>query len=132
MPSQEGQIPTGLKSAGVKMTDAKITGDPARTRVAFEVSGAIKPAVFMLADPARIIIDIPDLQFKFNPASLAPAKGLVTAWRYGLFATRKSRIVLLSSLTRRVASSTKPCICGRPSSTNSFSPRRFSRIKAAA
>ena len=48
----------------------------------------------MLADPARVIVDVPDLQFKFSAAEVPAAHGLVTAWRYGLFATRKSRVVL--------------------------------------
>jgi N-acetylmuramoyl-L-alanine amidase len=41
-----------------------------------------------------VIIDVPDIQFKFAAADVPAAFGLVTAWRYGLFATRKSRIVL--------------------------------------
>lgn len=77
-----------------RMTAAKFAGDASRTRVAFDVSAPVKPAVFLLGDPTRVIIDVPDLQFKFAVTDAPAGHGLVTAWRYGLFATRKSRIVL--------------------------------------
>jgi N-acetylmuramoyl-L-alanine amidase len=78
----------------VRMTGAKFAGDQARMRLAFDLTGPIKPTVFVLGDPTRVIIDVPDLQFKFAAADVPAAYGLVSAWRYGLFATRKSRIVL--------------------------------------
>ena len=78
----------------VRIVAARFSGDQQRTRIAFDVSGPIRPTVFMLADPARVIVDVPDLQFKFSAAEVPAAHGLVTAWRYGLFATRKSRVVL--------------------------------------
>ncbi len=76
------------------MTGAKFSGDQTKTRITFDVSAAVKPTVFLLGDPTRVIIDVPDLQFKLATAEVPAAHGLVTAWRYGLFATRKSRIVL--------------------------------------
>ena len=77
-----------------RMTGVKFAGDAARTRVTFDVTAPVKPAVFLLGDPTRVIIDVPDLQFKFAVADVPAGHGLVSAWRYGLFATRKSRIVL--------------------------------------
>ena len=76
------------------MTGAKFSGDQTKTRITFDVSGPVKPTVFLLGDPTRVIIDVPDLQFKFAATAMPAAHGLVTAWRYGLFANHKSRIVL--------------------------------------
>ncbi|MEQ1612297.1 MAG: N-acetylmuramoyl-L-alanine amidase [Hyphomicrobiaceae bacterium] len=77
-----------------RMIGVKFNGDASRTRVVFDVTAAVKPTVFLLGDPTRVIIDVPDLQFKFAVSDVPVGHGLVTAWRYGLFATRKSRIVL--------------------------------------
>ena len=49
-----------------------------------------------------MIVDVPDLQFKFTAADVPAAHGLITAWRYGLFAARKSRIVLDASIPIKV------------------------------
>jgi N-acetylmuramoyl-L-alanine amidase len=86
--------PNTAPAAVTRITAARFSGDRNRTRIAFDVSAAVKPTVFILGDPTRVIIDVPDLQFKFPANDVPAAHGLVSAWRYGLFATRKSRIVL--------------------------------------
>jgi N-acetylmuramoyl-L-alanine amidase len=78
----------------VRATAVAFSGDQQRTRAIFTVTGPIKPSAFVLNDPVRVIVDVPDLQFKFAASEIPSAHGLITAWRYGLFATRKSRIVL--------------------------------------
>ena len=50
--------------------------------------------VFTLDKPYRVVIDLPEVKFKF-PAGLGrKGKGMVSAYRYGLFAKGKSRIVI--------------------------------------
>ncbi len=78
----------------IRATGARFSGDKARTRVVFDLTGPIKPTVFLLGEPTRLIVDVADLQFKFAAADVPAAHGLITAWRYGLFAAGKSRIVL--------------------------------------
>jgi N-acetylmuramoyl-L-alanine amidase len=54
---------------------------------------------FLLADPARVVIDLDEVNFQLPALTGQTGRGLVTAWRYGLFAANKSRIVIdLSSL----------------------------------
>jgi N-acetylmuramoyl-L-alanine amidase len=77
-----------------RMLAARFTGDKLRTRLVFDISGPIKPTLFVLGEPTRVIIDVADLQFKLATDLMPVSQGLVTAWRFGLFATRKSRIVL--------------------------------------
>ncbi len=78
----------------VRVSSVAFTGDRSKTRIVFGLSGTVKPVVYALGDPPRLIIDVPDLQFKFPTETVPTAYGLVSGWRYGLFATRKSRIVL--------------------------------------
>ena len=92
--SPEAAVSAPAQPAAVRMTAATFSGNLVKTKVTFDLTGPVKPAIFVLGDPARVIIDVPDLQFKFDPTREPAAAGLVSAWRYGLFATRKSRIVL--------------------------------------
>jgi len=88
-PRTEPAIPVIARATGVRFG-----GDKTRTQVAFELTAPVKPAVFVLGDPYRVVIDVSDLQFRFAVTEVPAAHGLVSAWRYGLFAARKSRIVL--------------------------------------
>jgi N-acetylmuramoyl-L-alanine amidase len=74
--------------------DARIGGDILRTRFVTDLSQQVDFTVTMLADPYRLVIDMPDVKFRL-PADLGrKGRGLVSAFRYGLFAPGKSRIVI--------------------------------------
>ena len=50
--------------------------------------------MFTLADPYRVIIDLPSVKFQLPQGLGASGQGLIKAFRYGLFAPGKSRIVI--------------------------------------
>ncbi|HET9572456.1 MAG TPA: N-acetylmuramoyl-L-alanine amidase, partial [Methyloceanibacter sp.] len=50
--------------------------------------------VFALASPYRVIVDAPDVDFQMPEGIGKEKRGLITAYRYGLFAPGKSRIVI--------------------------------------
>lgn len=50
--------------------------------------------IFTLGSPYRVIVDIPDINFKLPANAGKGAVGLVGAFRYGLFAERKARVVI--------------------------------------
>jgi len=73
---------------------AKVAGDSERTRFVADLSKRVGFRVFTLADPYRVIVDMPDVKFQL-PAGLGrKGKGLISAYRYGLIAPGKSRIVI--------------------------------------
>jgi N-acetylmuramoyl-L-alanine amidase len=74
--------------------DARLAGDDKRTRFIVDLNAKVDLAAFTLADPYRVIIDLPELGFDLPPAAGRKGRGLVTAFRYGLFAPGKARIVL--------------------------------------
>jgi len=82
----EGSVP--------KVSGARVAGDEIRTRFVLDLDREVTPAVSALADPYRLIIDFPELDFGLSPEAGTSGRGLVSAWRYGLFAEGKSRIVL--------------------------------------
>ncbi len=74
--------------------DARLAGDRGRTRFIADLSKKVDINVFSLADPYRVIIDLPEVNFQMPPGLGTERRGLVTGYRYGLFAPGKSQIVI--------------------------------------
>jgi N-acetylmuramoyl-L-alanine amidase len=74
--------------------DARLAGDRGRTRFVADLSKKVDVNVFSLADPYRVIVDLPEVNFQMPPGLGSEKRGLVTGYRYGLFAPGKSRIVI--------------------------------------
>ena len=73
---------------------ARVGGDKLRTRFVADLSKKVPFKVLMLSDPYRVIIDMPNVRFQM-PADLgSKGRGLIKAYRFGLFAPGKSRIVI--------------------------------------
>lgn len=89
-----GQAVTPAMANSTVAKDARLGGDKARTRFVADLSRSTEYSIFTLADPYRVIIDLPDVSFKLPQGLGRKGKGLVSAYRYGLFAPGKSRIVI--------------------------------------
>jgi N-acetylmuramoyl-L-alanine amidase len=75
-------------------TDVRLGGDEAQTRFILDLSRKIELHAFTLADPYRVVIDIPEVIFKLPPRAGEAGRGLVKAFRFGLMMEGGSRIVL--------------------------------------
>ena len=74
--------------------DARVAGDRERTRFIADLSRKVDVHVFALGNPYRVIVDAPDVNFQMPDGNGKEKRGLVTAYRYGLFAPGKARIVI--------------------------------------
>jgi N-acetylmuramoyl-L-alanine amidase len=74
--------------------DARLAGDRGRTRFIADLSEKVDVNVFSLADPYRVIVDLPEVNFQMPAGLGTEERGLVTGYRFGLFAPGKSRIVI--------------------------------------
>ena len=74
--------------------DARVGGDLKRTRFVADLSDTVDFRAFLLADPYRVIVDLPEVKFLMPSGIGSEGKGLISAFRYGLFAPGKSRIVI--------------------------------------
>jgi N-acetylmuramoyl-L-alanine amidase len=74
--------------------DARVAGDRERTRFIADLSKKVDVHVFALGNPYRVIVDAPDVSFQMPDGVGKAKRGLVTAYRYGLFAPGKARIVI--------------------------------------
>ncbi len=73
---------------------ARVGGDKNQTRIVFDLSRKVDMRAFALADPYRLVIDLPQMRFQLPPQAGEAAKGLVKAFRFGLMKKGGSRIVL--------------------------------------
>lgn len=79
---------------GVTATHGEITGDRDLTRFSLTFSAVVPFNVFTLANPYRVIVDMPEVDFRLPAAAGLEGRGLIRAFRLGLFAPGKSRIVI--------------------------------------
>lgn len=74
--------------------EARLGGDATRTRLVVDLSRPVEVAAFTLADPYRVVIDLPQVTFQLPARTGTSPKGLVKAFRYGLVMQGGSRIVI--------------------------------------
>src|SRR5499426_4556552 len=74
--------------------DTRLGGDESRTRFIIDVSQTITLTAFTLADPYRVVIDLPQVAFQVPAKTGESGRGLVKAFRYGLVMPVGSRIVV--------------------------------------
>ncbi|MFA5949035.1 MAG: N-acetylmuramoyl-L-alanine amidase [Hyphomicrobium sp.] len=95
--SQQQPVPQGVKLAATHKataTAAALTGDAKRTTFRLELSDGVTAEIFTLADPYRVVVDLPDVAFDLTDGTGKDGLGLIKAFRYGLFAEHKARIVI--------------------------------------
>jgi N-acetylmuramoyl-L-alanine amidase len=74
-------------------TDARLGGDESQTRFVMDFSRKIDVHAFTLADPYRVVLDIPQVTFQLPPKSGESGRGLIKAFRFGLVMQGGSRLV---------------------------------------
>ena len=88
------RAPSASAEASVVATDMRIGGDDKQTRFVVDLNRKIDLVAFTLADPYRVVIDLPQTTFTLPAKAGEQARGLVKAFRYGLIMQGGSRIVL--------------------------------------
>ncbi len=102
----EGQaaVPAAVSNFPVA-SDARLAGDAKQTRFVLDLDKPIQHRAFLLADPYRVVVDIPQVSFQL-PAGVGTAgRGLVKAFRYGLVMPGGSRIVFDLTGPAKIANS---------------------------
>lgn len=84
----------GTAAAEVVARGARLGGDASHTRFTADISKPVSYSVYVLPDPYRVIVDLPDVSFDLVPGSGRKARGLISEYRYGGLGQGRSRIVL--------------------------------------
>jgi N-acetylmuramoyl-L-alanine amidase len=75
-------------------SEARLAGDDKQTRLVIDLSRKIDVRAFTIADPYRVVIDIPQVNFQFPAKTGEHGRGIVKAFRFGLVMKGRSRIVV--------------------------------------
>ncbi len=83
------------RKKAIEAQRAELTGSGASaTTFTLDISAGVPAEVFTLANPYRVVVDLPDVTFHLPAGTGQKGRGLVSAFRYGLLAERKARIVI--------------------------------------
>ena len=83
----------------------RLAGDASQTRFILDLDKTIAFRAFALADPYRVVVDIPQVDFRLPGGAGTAGRGLVKAFRYGLVMSGGSRIVFDLTGPARIANS---------------------------
>jgi N-acetylmuramoyl-L-alanine amidase len=90
-----GSVPaTPPLAASAIATGARMAGDSQKTRLVVDLTAPVAFTAFTLADPFRLVIDLPQVTFRMPPGAGQGARGLIQAFRHGLVMPGASRIVV--------------------------------------
>lgn len=89
-----GSVVAQPTDAANTVTATRIVGDQSRTRFIADLTDEVTVNVFSLADPYRIIIDLPEVHFQLASGTGNEGFALISAYRFGLISRGQSRIVL--------------------------------------
>ena len=81
-------------SARPAVTGLRIGDHESTTRFVLEVTEKIEHRVFTLSDPYRVVVDLPEIDWRLPEAAERRESRLIDGYRYGLFAPGRSRLVL--------------------------------------
>jgi N-acetylmuramoyl-L-alanine amidase len=74
-------------------SDVRLAGDTKRTRFILDLDKNIPFRAFALADPYRVVVDLPQVTFQLPSNAGTSGRGLIKAFRYGMVMPGGSRIV---------------------------------------
>jgi N-acetylmuramoyl-L-alanine amidase len=75
-------------------SDVRLGGDDTQTRLIVDLNRKIEVRTFTLANPYRIVMDMPQVTFQFPPKAGEAGRGLIKAFRFGLVMQGGSRVVI--------------------------------------
>ena len=82
-----------LEHGPVAVRSVAIGGDETATTITIDLARPTSVGVFALADPARLVVDLPGASFEIAKSVAQSGHGLIGPWRFGAFAAGRGRIV---------------------------------------
>ena len=83
-----------LSNAEPEIFNLRVGAHTDKTRLVLDMDRKIDITPFYLLDPYRLVLDMPKVKFKINSTGLVRPVGDVSGYRFGLFDTNTSRVVI--------------------------------------
>ena len=90
----EAVPPTSAADDFPLASDVRLGGDDTQTRLIVDLSRKVDVRAFTLANPYRVVMDMPQVTFQFPPKVGEAGRGLIKAFRFGLVMQGGSRMVI--------------------------------------
>ncbi len=87
-------VRTTAKAAQPVVMNVRIGEHPDRTRFVVETSDPVKIRLFTLANPDRVVAEMPEVLWRLGGADRPTGEGAVNSYRYGVFRPGSSRFVI--------------------------------------
>ncbi|OSQ37262.1 N-acetylmuramoyl-L-alanine amidase [Thalassospira mesophila] len=84
----------GAQAKTAKVLGARLGVYPDKTRFVIDLDSDVDFTYFLLPDPFRIIIDMPEIDWSAPPGKVTSGGGIISGLRYGLFKPGTFRVVL--------------------------------------
>ncbi len=84
----------GKAGTAIVAADVSVEVDGPKTRFRISLSKPVTAQASLMERPDRLIIDLPEVAFHLPPESGRQKVGLISSYRYGLFAPGRSRVVM--------------------------------------
>ncbi len=97
-PLAAAATPSGFPTA----QGVRIGGDDKQTRFVMDFDRKVDLSAFTLADPYRVVVDLPQVAFQLPKNVGEQGRGLIKGFRYGLIMQGGSRIVLDTKLPVKI------------------------------
>ncbi len=143
-----GAAPARAETAPAVAISAQTEVHGRETRLSFTLQSCVKSDAYLLGEPARAVIDLPDVNFQIDPAvgqarpapagrrhahaPSPPKAGLIASFRFGRLTPGKSRIVVDLAGPAEIVSAACAKAPGAAVLTLVLAPSSDSAFKAAA
>lgn len=84
----------GAVADDLEVASIRLGSHDNQTRFVLDLSEEVKPRIFTLSDPYRVVVDLPAATFNIPRENGEDGRGLVKGYRYGLFRPGNSRLVI--------------------------------------
>jgi N-acetylmuramoyl-L-alanine amidase len=102
----QAQAPVQASASNFPVASAaRLAGDAKQTRLILDLDQTVTFRAFTLADPYRVVVDVPQINFQLPAGTGTAGRGLVRAFRYGMVMPGGSRIVVDLAGPAKIANS---------------------------
>ena len=121
--AHEATSATGLPfGINAEVTAARVENGADTANLYFEITQAVTAKAFILTDPDRVIVDLPQVGFSIDPSigrfetkhKKHNKNALIGSFRFGLMAQGRSRIVIDLAQPARIAKTAVRIVGGKP------------------
>lgn len=90
------------KAADLIVTDIRVGVHGDKTRVVLDLSKPVDASLFLLRNPFRVVLDLPETGWQLPAGPLPSKTGIFSTLRYGLYQPGQSRLVIEASAPPRI------------------------------